>query len=323
MLQTIRDHTQGWIAGVIVSIIILTFALWGIHSYFIGGGNNDVVAEVNGVEITREQQSLAYERLQRQMQSMSNAVAAKQDVSALKERALKNLIEIETLKQAAYKQGFRISEQQIDSYLQSMPELQVDGQFSLERLQQMLANAFLSVSEFLELMKTSLLINQPRIGVLFTATALPDESEYVISLVNQERDISYISLPLPYFLAQPITISAEQIKQYYDQHQQDFLTTEQVNVEYLQLSLKDLMAAITPTEVELQAYYHDNENTFNKQPFNTVQDKVKTAYQQQQAQEKFAMLREQLANITYEHPDSLQFAATQLKLPIQTSKMFS
>ncbi len=68
MLQTIREHTQGWIAGTIISIIILTFALWGIHSYFIGGGANTNVAEVNGIEITKEQLAVAYERLRRQAQ---------------------------------------------------------------------------------------------------------------------------------------------------------------------------------------------------------------------------------------------------------------
>ena len=73
MLQTIREHTQGWIAGTIISLIILSFALWGIHSYFVGGGNNSVVAEVNGTEISREQLTVAYERLRRQAQSQYGA----------------------------------------------------------------------------------------------------------------------------------------------------------------------------------------------------------------------------------------------------------
>ena len=49
MLQTIREKTQGWIAGTIISIIILSFALWGIHSYFTSGGASANVATVNGV----------------------------------------------------------------------------------------------------------------------------------------------------------------------------------------------------------------------------------------------------------------------------------
>ena len=103
MLQTIREHTQGWIAGTIITIIILTFALWGIHSYFVGGGASSVVAEVNGVDITKEQLTVAYERLRRQIQiqyGANNPITAKDEV-ALKNRALQALIDIEVLKQAS------------------------------------------------------------------------------------------------------------------------------------------------------------------------------------------------------------------------------
>jgi peptidyl-prolyl cis-trans isomerase D len=52
MLQSIRDRTHGWIAGIIISLVILSFALWGIHSYLEGGGGSDTVAKVNSVEIS-------------------------------------------------------------------------------------------------------------------------------------------------------------------------------------------------------------------------------------------------------------------------------
>ena len=34
MLTTIRERAQGWIAWVIVTIISVPFALWGINEYF-------------------------------------------------------------------------------------------------------------------------------------------------------------------------------------------------------------------------------------------------------------------------------------------------
>src|SRR3982751_5650109 len=101
MLQSIREHTQGWIAGTIISIIIFTFALWGIHSYFVVGTNNSIVAEVNGVEISKEQIAIAYERLRRQTQIQlgSNNTISSKDEKTLKLKALQALTEIEALKQ--------------------------------------------------------------------------------------------------------------------------------------------------------------------------------------------------------------------------------
>jgi len=429
MLQTIREYTQGWIAGTIITIIILTFALWGIHSYFVGGESSTNVAEVNDVEITKEQLAVAYERLRRQVQiqyGSNNPITAK-DESALKGRAIQSLIDIEVLKQASTAQGYRVSDRQIDNYLQSMPEFQVNGQFSFDRFQEILSSTLLSTSEFLELIRTSLLIDQPKLGTLFTSFALPNETIYTIALVNQERNIDYINIPLQYFLTQPIVISPQKIQGYYDRNKSDFMTPEQANVEYIQLSLKDLSAKINPTDAMLMSFYNENINSYTQatqwkfasieipisavasqdeikqivkkatvisqliknggdlpsiahdysahltmgkwialsqvpaelqkavaaltkpgdisQPFKTstglvivkaidiqepkmqsfhaVKDKVREAYIHQHAEEKFVTLRDQLADLTYEHPDSLQLASKTLNLPILTSELFT
>jgi hypothetical protein len=97
MLQTIRDHTHGWIAGTIVSVLIFIFALWGISAYFTGGNTGAVLAKVNGAAISKERFSLAYEQARRQLQAQGGP-AAKQDPS-LKNRVLDELIVTEALKQ--------------------------------------------------------------------------------------------------------------------------------------------------------------------------------------------------------------------------------
>src|SRR6188508_3212173 len=100
MLQTIREHTQGWIAGSIISLIILSFALWGVHSYFTGPASNTNVAKVNGTEISKDQLSFAYERLKRQAQNQQTSSPTSKDQTLLKQRALQTLVDVEVLKQA-------------------------------------------------------------------------------------------------------------------------------------------------------------------------------------------------------------------------------
>lgn len=426
MLQTIREHTQGWIAGIIISIIILTFALWGIHSYFVSGGANNIVAVVNGVDVSKEQLTMAYERLRRQMQTQYGSAAIKED-NSLKTRALNGIIELEVLKQASIAQGFGISDQQIDNYLQSMPEFQVDNQFSLDKFQEILSSTMLSVSEFLDIIKTGLLIDQPRLGSMLTSFSLPDETSRTIALVDQERDIDYVSIPLQYFLSQPLTVAPERIEAYYKEHQAEFMTPDQVNVEYVELSLKDLYSRFSPTDAMLKNFYNENINSYTQpmawklatilikvpanpspadwdsaqakmtkvtesvskggdfqamaaqhaqmtipagmlvlnqvpaelqkaaaslttrgqvsepvrtseglvivkaedirepkiESFDQVKEKVKEAYVRQHAEEKFAEMRDQLADLTYANPTSLQTAANDMGLTIKTSELFT
>jgi peptidyl-prolyl cis-trans isomerase D len=429
MLQSIRDRTQGWIAGVIISLVILSFALWGIHSYIAGAGNTDVIAKVNGTEISKRQLAAAFERLRRQVQMNTGTGTVPDNLDVdLKRRALDALINIQVLKQASLAQNYRISPRQVEGYLESMPEFQVNGQFSASRFQQLLAATLYSVGDFLDLIGTTLLIDQPRLGIVLTSFALPNEVSDSYSLVNQERDIQYMRLPLDYFLNQNFSISNDEIQAYYQAHQSEFKTPEQVTIQYIELALNDLIANSHPTEDALKTFYNDNialytsptvwtlekilvplsDNTSEQdvtaarqkamelqekisggadftalahqypagdattpvvatasqlspeiqkgvmgltkagqisdpiktskglliikasaiknsevQSFEQAKDKVQVALARQMAEEKFIDLKEKLANIAYEHPDSLEPAAKALGLTIKESSAFS
>ena len=70
MLTTIRERAQGWIAWVIVTIISVPFAFWGINEYF-GTQEKVVVAEINGSELLEQD---FQELLQRQRNTLQAAV---------------------------------------------------------------------------------------------------------------------------------------------------------------------------------------------------------------------------------------------------------
>lgn len=331
--MSIRDHTHGWIATVIVSLLILSFALWGIHSYIVGGFATTSIAKVNGVEISKAQLATAYERMQRQMQMQSSSELPLSAVKGLKERALQELIYTQVLKQASLQQDYRVSSHQIDNFLESMPQFQIKGQFSLARFQQAMSLTLYSTEDFLELIKTTLLIDQPRLGTIFTSFSLPNEVADAVALVNQERDIQYTILPLQLFLNRPVSISQDKILAYYKQHAEEYKTPEQMSVEYLELAVADLEKNTHPTVQELKNFYQENSNSFalpakgkkkntEIQPFEKVKEKVATAFIHQKAEEQFANVREKLANLTYEHPDSLKPAAQELGLSIKASEPF-
>ena len=52
MLEAIRKHTTGWLAKLILALITIPFALFGIDSYFNQAGSNVAIAKVNGDKIS-------------------------------------------------------------------------------------------------------------------------------------------------------------------------------------------------------------------------------------------------------------------------------
>jgi len=263
MLQSIREYTQGWIAGIVISVIILSFALWGIHSYFATGGDNQVVAVVDGVDINKDQLVFAYQRIRRQVQNQANHELLKND-AALRKQALKSVIDIEVLKQASMAQGFYVSDDQIDIYLQNMSEFQDDGQFSVDRFNRVLASSMLDTSGFLELIKTTLLIDQPKLGIVFSSFALPDETMYTVSLINQERQVEYLLLPIDIFIGRAESAGAVDIKKYYQDHINEFMQPERVSLDYIELSMADLKKNEKVTESILHRYYQENLNNYTQ-----------------------------------------------------------
>ncbi len=50
MLSAIREKATGWIAWILVILISIPFAQWGVNSYF-EGATQIVIAVANGIEI--------------------------------------------------------------------------------------------------------------------------------------------------------------------------------------------------------------------------------------------------------------------------------
>src|SRR5579871_3533337 len=132
MLQSIRNYSQGWFAWVLVIVICITFALWGIHSYTSSGSDANVAATVNGQTILNRQVNSIYEQLRRQQQielGSDFSVNPANEVQ-LKKQALNQLIVSQVLGDAAKKAGYRVTALQVRSALLRIPAFQENGQFS-------------------------------------------------------------------------------------------------------------------------------------------------------------------------------------------------
>jgi peptidyl-prolyl cis-trans isomerase D len=61
MLESIRRHTASWVVKILLGLLILSFAAWGIGDIF-RGPSDTTVAEVGDVEISRAEYGQAYSR---------------------------------------------------------------------------------------------------------------------------------------------------------------------------------------------------------------------------------------------------------------------
>ncbi len=256
MLQVMREKMQGWIAGIIVGLIIIALGFWGVSSYLNGSNTQgSIIATFDHGSITQQQLDSVYNRYR--MQNRNQVPSNIDAVNSLKSEMLNQLVTQQILAQAAAHNHFNISQAQIDSVLLSIPYFQVDGQFSQARFEAVVQQALFTVNGFLENMKNTMLINQMQSGLFSTTFSLPGEVQNVISLTKETRDFQYALLPFSK-LKRDVNVTDQAIANYYQQNRKQFMLPETVKVRYVTLSAAEIMDKLAPSAAQLKQFYQNN-----------------------------------------------------------------
>ncbi|MBT0626733.1 SurA N-terminal domain-containing protein [Pseudomonas fluorescens] len=255
MLQNIRDNSQGWIAKTIIGIIVALMAFTGIEAIFQASTNNKQdVAKVNGEEITQTELSQAVDMQRRQlMQQLGKDFdASLLDEKLLRDAALKGLIDRKLLLQGAADSKFGFSEAALDQVILQTPEFQVDGQFNAERFDQVIRQLGYSRMQFRQMLTQEMLIGQVRAGLAGSGFVTDAEVLAFARLEKQTRDFATVNIK-----ADPaaVKLTDDEVKAYYDQHPKEFMTPDQVVIDYLELKKSSFFDQVTVKDDELQAAY--------------------------------------------------------------------
>lgn len=258
MLQKFNERIQGTIAWVIIGVVAVTFMLFGVESYMQSRHASAVEAEVNGKEISKHAFELQYRRLRQAQEARGQTDGAEK---ALKRQILDDMIANEVNMRAAGRYGFGLDAAQANAAIFQIPQFQQDGQFSPDRYQQALSNALFTAQSFQEEVRRGMLLNQQRFAFMGTAFALPDEVENFVKLYGQTRDYRYVRIPAQAF-SEGIAVSPDEVKAYYKQHKEDFLTPEQVKLDVVKLSMTAIRERAKATVADLETYYDANQANY-------------------------------------------------------------
>ncbi|PLA74913.1 peptidylprolyl isomerase [Hydrogenovibrio sp. SC-1] len=261
MLQSIRDHAQGWIAWVIVSLIILTFALFGIDQYA-QGDKIVVVAEVNGEEVTANEFLSLYDRqknrLKNQFGDMYDQVV---DDAELRDQVMDALVESEVIQQWASDHNMRVSDAQVFAMIESAPVFQKDGQFDKQLYQDILMRNGLNIARFEYEQRRFMVETQNRQLTMASAIATDQQVKNLAALQFQQRQVNTLRIDQRPFMEQAVPTAAE-IENYYQANQDQYRVPEKVSIQYVLLSQADLAEKVEVNDQQRKAFYDNNKDQF-------------------------------------------------------------
>lgn len=254
MLQNIRDNSQGWIAKTIIGLIIALLALTGVEAIFTGGGNTQNAAKVNGEAISQNELNQAVEMQRRQLlqQLGQDFDASLLDENLLRQSALKGLIERSLLMQGAADAKFTFSQPALDQVIVQTPEFQVDGRFNAERFDQVIRQLGYTRMQFRQMLEQEMLIGQLRAGLAGSGFVTDEEVDAFARLEKQTRDFATRTLKVD---SSSVQVSDDDIKAYYDAQMAQFMSPEQVVLEYVELKKEAFFSQVEVSEEELKNAY--------------------------------------------------------------------
>lgn len=260
--DAIRSHAKGWLAGMIVIIVVIPFVFFGIQR-FADTQTHVNAAVVDGKEITVAEFQSAYQQQRSRIQAMmgKNFDPSLIDDEQLKKEVLDNLIKREVIVQAAQDAGLQVSAVRVGTEIRAIPSLQSNGQFDSELYTRFLRSRALPVAKFEHMVSNDLVIQQLNQGIANSAFVTKLELDSLLRIKLQQRDIGYTILPVSSYIGDA-SVEDKAIEQYYKDNANRFRTPEQVSVDYLDLSVDKLAKDVHVTEDEVRDRYQERAAAF-------------------------------------------------------------
>ncbi len=265
VLQSIRDRLTGIIAIFIFAILIIPFAFVGVSSYFQSDAVN-AVALVNDQEITIGEFNSSFQNYRRRMQAQLgesfDPVAF--DQPAIRRQFLDQMIDEELLAQVALDAGLAVDNEYLAQSIRNMEGFHVDGEFNADVYQARLASQGMTPKQFEAEMRASILLGQFPTVIGTSAIATGWEIRDYARLMEQKRSFSAIVVPAfpEEAAADEIVVEEDAVVAWYEDHLLEYMSDEQVVIEYIELDAATIGGAVEPEEEVLRARFEEQQTRF-------------------------------------------------------------
>ena len=256
MLGAIRNKSKGWVAYLIVGLITVPFALFGIQDYASRSANT-AIAKVDGEDIDI---NIYYQELntqQRNLQQQLGAAYSQEIDNTLKQTLLDSLINEKLVENYANSLDIVTLDDEVRSVIEMNQAFIVDGDFSQDRYMQLLRLNSYSPASYELAQSKSLTRDQIKRNLSGSAFMSSTQSKQLNDLASQQREVSYIVLKTDNYEDQ-VSVSQNQISDYFNENRSSFLEGRKVKVDFVELTLDGMDEPESPTNDDLKNLYDEN-----------------------------------------------------------------
>jgi peptidyl-prolyl cis-trans isomerase D len=252
----------------ICGAMVITLVPGGIlgDAFGFGGVQQGVLARVGGQDVTITDVDRAARRIAQQQfggRSVPDAL-----LPLLRQSAANQLITQKALLAEAERMGFKVTDAELQDFLQHGPYSQTffpGGNFIGQQAYENIINqnAQMTVPQFEQAVKDDLLMNKLQAAVVGPVTVAKQDVEKEFTQQNTKVKFQYAVLSLE-DVSKTIKPTEADLKTYFDQHKANYANSipEKRQVKYAVLDSAKVASQVQVTPADLQAYYRDHQDQY-------------------------------------------------------------
>lgn len=261
MFDFFRNNIK-FLMGLLMLLIIPSFVMFGVEGYSSFRENNEPVAEVGGVRITKPEWDAAHQReIERLLATMPTLDRALLESDEARYGTLERLVTERVLALAAEKDLLLATDQRLVQALTQDPNVaslrKPDGTLDMARYKEVLGSQGLTPAAYEAGVRLAIARQQVTQAVTGTGFMTPGTAQQALQPFFERREVQVARFNPADFKAK-VTLSDADLNAYYDTHKNRFQIPEQVDLEYLVLDMDAVARQVKINEADLKAYYDQN-----------------------------------------------------------------
>jgi peptidyl-prolyl cis-trans isomerase D len=267
MLRGIQKASSGWlgksIMGVIMGLIAISFAIWGIGDIFRGFGSR-TFAKIGDTEIGIEQFRYYYSDKLNQLGRRVGRVITPDQARGLgvDRQILGELVAETTMDEKAKQLKLGMSDAEISSRIMADPTFQgINGQFDRNRFLDLIRNAGYTEGRFVQEQRQTTLRRQLALSLTgdFKAPLAAKEAQNIFQHEKRSADVIVLDAAQAGDIATP---TPEALQKYFDERKALLRAPETRKVVLLSLTPAEQARWSTVSNEDARAYFEQRKNEF-------------------------------------------------------------
>ena len=261
MFDFVRNHSRLMMI-LLFALIIPSFVLFGIDGYNQSMDKGQVVASVDGQNITQAEWDAAHRAETDRLRASMPGIDAKVfDAPETRQITLDRMIRDRVLASSVKATHVVISDTRLARELAQSPLVaslrNPDGSMDMERYKQLLGSQGMTPESFESRMRQDMAIRQVEAGLSQTGFASKASAALISQAFYQRREVQLVKFE-PKDFANKVNLTDADLEAYYQSQQSAYSLPEQAQVEYVVLDLEAVKKSIALPEADLKSYYDQN-----------------------------------------------------------------